>query len=113
MSLGILRLQEGLDYSEYNDIEEITEPPPATNGKKSRRPSFLKPDMGDEMTRNVSSAQLSQGKNANFYFNLAHFCWNFKYISSIVVAISISQAAFLFCFSQIHLCIGVIYYEID
>lgn len=69
MSFGILRLQEGLDYSEYNDMEEIYEPPPPeTNGKKSRRPSFLKPDMGDDLTRNVSSAQLSQG---NFSFSAA------------------------------------------
>lgn len=60
MSLGILRLQEGLDYSEYNDIEEILEVP-ASNGKKSRRPSFLRPDMSDGMIRNASSAQLSQG----------------------------------------------------
>lgn len=60
LALGILRLQEGQDYSEYNDIEEIPEPP-AVNGKKgSRRPSLLKPEMGDDMTRNASSAQLSQ-----------------------------------------------------
>ncbi|XP_054715236.1 solute carrier family 12 member 2-like [Uloborus diversus] len=58
MSLGILRLQEGLDYSEFNDIEEITELP-QTNGKKSRRPSLLKPEL-DGFPRNASSVQLSQ-----------------------------------------------------
>uniref|UniRef100_T1DFY4 Putative Na/K/Cl transporter n=1 Tax=Cupiennius salei TaxID=6928 RepID=T1DFY4_CUPSA len=65
MALGILRLQEGQDYSEFNDIEEICEPPAAANGKKGRRPSLLKPDMGDGMTRNASSAQLSQAGSSH------------------------------------------------
>lgn len=59
MALGILRLQEGLDYSEYNDMDEITEIP-VSNGKKSRGPSFLKPDLNEGLPRNTSSAQLSQ-----------------------------------------------------
>ncbi|GIY74663.1 solute carrier family 12 member 2 [Caerostris extrusa] len=59
MSLGILRLQEGLDYSEYNDVDEITEMP-LSNGKKSRGSSFLKPDGNEDLPRNASSAQLSQ-----------------------------------------------------
>lgn len=61
MSVCILRLQEGLDYSEYNDIEDICELPAANGKKGSRRPSLLRPDMGDDLPRNASSAQLSQG----------------------------------------------------
>lgn len=59
MSLGILRLQEGLDYAEYNDIDEIVEPPVSNGKKAARRLSFLKPE-GDGLPRNPSSAQLSQ-----------------------------------------------------
>lgn len=85
LSLGILRLQEGLDYSEYNDIAEIAEPP-ATNGKKSRRPSFLKPE-SDGIPRNASSAQLSQGiktflitvlcSGMSFFCSVAEFCHDY------------------------------------
>ncbi|XP_071039917.1 solute carrier family 12 member 2 [Parasteatoda tepidariorum] len=64
LSLGILRLQEGLDYSEYNDIEDVAELP-ATNGKKARRLSFLKgTEQGEGMTRDPSSAQLSQAESS-------------------------------------------------
>ncbi|XP_055947587.1 solute carrier family 12 member 3-like [Argiope bruennichi] len=59
LALGILRLQEGLDYSEYNDMDEV--PEPISNGKRSRGPSLLKPDQqSDGIPRNPSSAQLSQ-----------------------------------------------------
>lgn len=60
LSLGILRLQEGLDYSQYNDIEDISSIP-MENGKKGGA-ALLKSELSESsFPRNISSAQLSQG----------------------------------------------------
>ncbi|XP_067144436.1 solute carrier family 12 member 2-like isoform X2 [Centruroides vittatus] len=57
MSLGILRLQEGLDYSQYTDLEEFAAP--VVNGKGSK--AGMEKEMANTgFPRNVSSAQLSQ-----------------------------------------------------
>lgn len=57
MSLGILRLQEGLDYSQYVDLEEISAP--IVNGKGTKS-GMEKESSNAGFPRNISSAQLSQ-----------------------------------------------------
>ncbi|XP_076339954.1 solute carrier family 12 member 2-like isoform X4 [Tachypleus tridentatus] len=62
LSLGILRLQEGLDYSEYIDTEEIGAVDASGKGTVSSvPPGFDRDPSYADFPRNVSSAQLSQG----------------------------------------------------
>ncbi|XP_067144438.1 solute carrier family 12 member 2-like isoform X2 [Centruroides vittatus] len=61
MSLGILRLKEGLDYSEYADAEELAIP--ITNDKSSSFPVQIGiPE--NTIGRNISCSQLSQAESS-------------------------------------------------